>query len=76
MRNGEKVKAYEHTGKEEKVEVSPCKISTIISEFWKVKNGEGKAEIKLRGGLGSPDTLASWRGKKWKMRRRREYKEI
>lgn len=62
--------------RKKRLKYPPCKISTIISGFWKVKNGEGKAEIKLRGGLGSPDTLASWRGKKWKMRRRREYKEI
>lgn len=64
-----------NTGEGEKVKDHRAK-SQQSFEFWKVKNGEGKAEIKLMGGLGSPDTLASCRGKKWKMRLRREYKEI
>lgn len=65
------------TGKKNiKDEVSPCEGSTMISALWKQKNGEGKAESEHRGGRGRPDTLASRRGKKWKKRRREEYKEI
>lgn len=44
-------------------------------------SGEGRAvseqrEREREEGKGRPDTLASCRGKKWKRRRRREYKEI
>lgn len=45
-----KSRGFGDTGRRIKDEVSPCKGSTMISELWKQKNGEGKAESKHRGG--------------------------